>query len=120
MKNLFFSSIYGLLFSISVNAQESLIIQTGSIKIKAGEVTSIFKVTSIEELESITTNILGESFEDDKNNWLDNKCEITLEMSLTASKGINCYTISGSVSSSCTTIVEEATVFQKKLVQALY
>jgi hypothetical protein len=120
MKNLFFSGIYALLFSISTNAQESLIIQTGLVKIKAGEVTSTFKVASIEELESITTNILSESFEDDKSNWLDNKCEITLEMSLTTSKGLSCYTVSGSVSSSCSTIVKEATVFQKKLVQALY
>jgi hypothetical protein len=120
MKNLFFSGIYGILFSITTNAQEKLSIQTGLIKIKAGEVTSTFKVASIEELESITTSILRESFEEDKNNWLDNKCEITLEMSLTASKGINCYTISGSISSSCTKIVEEATVFQKKLIQALY
>lgn len=100
------------MFAVTANAQER--IESAYLKIKSADEVSNVKFNSIKDFEQNAEVLIDEITANTAHLKAD-KCEVTVEISLTVTVGVASVTVTGTVTASCATIVGAAKKLRAQL-----
>ena len=124
MKNLLFGLIATVLFAFNGNAQEikdfseKAEFKTATIKVKSLNENTSYSYKSLEEFNEGSDLLLNELNFEGHEYSRGEKCEVTIEVSVTVTIGVASVTMTGSVTTTCANALAAARKLKKTLTDA--
>ena len=127
MKNSLFTVIIMVLFAFHGNAQKKKNVttskfkgksETASITVKKEDEIVKYKFDTIKDFEANSNKILDDITTGSIENKT-NKCEVTVEISVTVNEEFVSTTVSGSVTTSCETVAEAVKALRTELIASV-